>query len=163
MRNEISDAYLSRPAEMLVLKGYRHWTMGIVTQEVSYWNDAWNLFATILGSKKASHAMDAMINFVKTLGLCASCPLKTYTPDCAGLCRDECLVLGLISGIQYSDQEAVELCLRALTCQSRCDEVSLAAGMFALALKSSGLMLCPIPATVLNEVIGNKMPSTTIH
>lgn len=163
MHSQSGDTYLKRPAEMLVLQGYRQWMMGVITREASYLNDAWNLFAKTLGVKKARTAMDAMTHFVRTLGLCSTCPLKTFEPECDGLCRDECLVLGLISGLQYGDEEAVNFCLSGLSCPNRCDEVAFAAGVFALSLKASGFVLFPLPASVLSQTLDRKMPSTTLH
>lgn len=163
MIHNFASQYLDNVPETLVLKGYRHWTIGIATKNAEHWNEAWNLFATMLDRASARPCMDALIIFVKTLGVCAACPLRTLQPSCEGLCRDECLVLGLISGLQHGDEEAVEFCLTTLTCPTKCHEVAFAAAEFAMALKASGFYLVPIPARTLTTIAFDHMPSRAIN
>ncbi|MEP3275132.1 MAG: hypothetical protein ABJN26_08335 [Stappiaceae bacterium] len=146
--------YCKREPEKLVLQGYRLWSMGIVTQEYTHWEDAWNLFAGTLGADDGRFVMDAMVRFVRTLGRCAACPLRTHAPESAWLCQDEILVLGLIAGIQHGDDKAVQFCLNALSCSSRCSDVELAAGEFALTLRSLDKRLLPISLEVLGNTLG---------
>ncbi len=80
------------------------------------------------------------------------------------------LVLGLISGIQNRDEAAVETCLTELTCPTRCDEVALAAGSFALLLHGLDKMLLPIPVHVVRDILnrsrapwGGASRTTTLH
>lgn len=163
MTHSSEPRYLGKMPETLVLKGYRYWSLGIATQDVDLWNKAWNLFATKLQKENAKACMHALIMFIKTLGVCATCPLKTLQPACQELCRDECLVLGLISGLQHGNDEAVDFCLRTLTCPTKCDEVAFAAGEFALALKTAGFLLIPIPAYTLMDITYEQMPSKALH
>lgn len=146
--------YCDRAPEKLVLQGYRLWSLGMATQQLTHWEDAWNLFAGTLGSDDGRSAMDAMVKFVRTLGRCAACPLKTHAPESAWLCQDEVLVLGLIAGIQHGDDEAVNFCLNALSCATRCHDVELAAGEFALTLRSLNKRLLPISLDVLADALG---------
>ncbi|MCG8405204.1 MAG: hypothetical protein MI923_08415, partial [Phycisphaerales bacterium] len=90
-----SEDYRTREPEMLVLEGYRNWTMGVVECDVSYWSMVRSLFAKTMGDSKGSVAADALVHFLKTLGLCAACRLKTHRPKSPYLCFDEILVLSL--------------------------------------------------------------------
>lgn len=163
MSIDTAQSYLKRPAETLLLQGYRHWTLGFQTKNVRLWDEAWNLFCVKLGQKDARDCMRALITFVKTLGLCAACPLKTLHPDENALCRDECLVIGLIAALQHGDEEAAEICLRALSCPTRCEEVAFAASDLALALQRAQSCLCPVPANVLMDIAHDDMPSREVH
>ncbi len=159
--------YCERGPEKLVLQGYRLWSMGMVTQRLAHWEEAWNLFAGTLGAADGRVAMDAMVKFVRTLGRCAACPLKTHAPESGWLCEDEVLVLGLIAGIQHGDDDAVSFCLDALSCASRCHDVELAAGEFALMLQSLDKRLLPISidvlANTLGQIVSDDRSNVTLH
>lgn len=161
--HDAAEQYLDRPAEMLVLQGYRHWTLGFATKDVRLWDEAWNLYCLKLGSQNARDCVNKLITFVKALGNCASCPLKTLPLDDRALCRDECLIIGLIAAMQHTDEIAAEVCLQALTCKSRCDEVAFAARDFAFALQRAQSVLHPVPATILMDIAHDDMPSRQVH
>lgn len=151
-QNGNASAYFARPAERLVLEGYRHWTCGFATGDRTSLQSAAELYEGILGGH-GSAAVQALSDFVSTLGRCATCPLKTFESGSAHICRDEVLVMGLIAGIQNNDEEATSLCLTELSCATRCDEVALAAGSFALVLRGLDKHLLPIPASVLRDIL----------
>ena len=67
--------------------------------------------------------------------------------------------MGLIAGIQNNDEEATSLCLTELSCATRCDEVALAAGSFALVLRGLDKNLLPIPASVLRDILARSHPA----
>jgi hypothetical protein len=152
-RNSNAAAYFSRPAERLVLEGYRHWTFGVATDDRVSWQHAADLYNDILGGRGSGAAVQALSDFVSTLGRCATCPLKTFESGSSHICRDEVLVMGLIAGIQNNDEEAASLCLTELACATRCDEVALAAGSFALVLRGLDKTLLPIPAPVVRDIL----------
>ena len=88
---------------------------------------------------------------------------KQGTPH---ICRDETLVLGLVSAIQNGDTAAVELCLSHLSCASRCEEVSVAAANFALVLKALDTVLAPISLETIENAVLFSAPvpqSRTLH
>lgn len=153
-QNGNADAYFARPAERLVLEGYRHWTYGVAMGDLQAWQQAADLYRDFLGGKDSMAAVQALSDFVSTLGRCAICPLKSFESGTRHICRDEVLVMGLIAGIQNQDDEATSLCLTELTCETRCDEVALAAGSFALVLRGLDKILLPIPALVVREILG---------
>lgn len=145
--------YLARPPERLVLEGYRHWTLGYVTGSPSPWQGARTLYRELLSKDDVQPAITALADFVATLGLCASCPLKMFACGSRHLCRDESLVMGLIAGIQNRDDAATELCLTALTCPPRYQDVAMAAGTFAFVLNAVNKVLMPIPASVVRDIL----------
>lgn len=145
--------YLTRPPERLVLEGYRHWTKSVVTSSPAPMDDASDLYRQLLEPRFARPAFVAMADFVHTLGLCAKCPLHMFATNTPNICTDETMILGLIAGIQNGDDEAVELSLDTLSCATRCDEVAMAAGSFALILKGASKTLMPIPASVLTTIL----------
>lgn len=150
---EQAERYFNRPPERLVLDGYRYWTFGFMAGEMDSWQAAWGLYSSTLGAQNGRAALDALSNFVKTLGICAACPLRMFKQGSPHICRDETLVLGLISAIQYGDDVATEFCLKHLSCATRCEEVSAAAANFALTLKALDTLLAPIPLQIIENAI----------
>lgn len=155
MRNSYPgpDSYFERPAEKLVLEGYRCWTRGYVMRSTEPWTDAQLLYRGMLGDANGEQAIIALAGFVKTLGQCAICPLRMFKSGSRFICRDETLVMGLIAGIQNGDQPAVEFSLKELCCPNLCEDVAMAAGVFALELKAMDKIMMPIPAHVLARII----------
>lgn len=145
--------YLARPPEELVVWGYRHWLAGCVTGSLDCWNAAWSLYVARLGSRNGRMAIAGLSNFVGSLGRCANCPLRFFPSGTDCVCRDECLVLGLLAGIQCGDDDAQQCALAALACPLRRDELMAEAGEFALMLRSFGQTLLPIPAAAIADII----------
>lgn len=162
-----SAAYLARPAERLVLEGYRHWVAGAALGSGEPWREVRRLYSDLVGPGGSTAALLALSEFVATLGRCASCPLRTFESGSRHVCRDEVLVLGLIAGMQNHDEEATELCLSEFACSTRCAEVTLAAGTFALILRGLDRTLLPIPAPVVRDILHRshaaRSATTTSH
>jgi len=150
-----------RLPERLVLEGYRRWAAGYATGNTSHWNDVWNLYATELGTKEGRHALDALISFVKKTATCAKCPLRMFKVESTQICRDEALILCLISSMQAGDETATELCLSNLACAARCQEVAMEAANFALVLRSLKQTLRPIPSQVIIHILQTYEPSNS--
>lgn len=149
----LEGCYFERPAEKLVLEGYRHWTAGYDTGSVVPWEMAWGLYSGILGSSNARIALAELSHFIRTLGRCAHCPLRAFPFGAHHICREECLTLGLIAANQYGDAQAAELCLGALACAPRLREVGEAATDFAATLSRFEQKLLPIPAGVIEDIL----------
>lgn len=145
--------YMARPAERLVLEGYRCWTQAVARRHGQPLEDIARLCGETLGADDVEPVVAALCDFVGTLGLCARCPLHTFEAGSRHICRDETLILGLVSGLQNGDDRAADLCLRTLTCPGRCGPVAVAAGNFAFILKSMGRKLLPIPAPVIHAIL----------
>lgn len=169
--------YFSRPAERLVLDGYRIWSSGLARQSNQAISELNALYSEMLGTDRHRPAALALMEFVGTLGLCATCPLHMLDVASNQICRAEILVMGLIAGIQNGDDAAAETCLRALTCEARCDRVALAAGTLAFVLKGYGKTMMPISPDDIRQMLdrderqrrslagrlGLQPPKTTYH
>lgn len=149
----VRTAYFDRPPEKLVLEGYRHWTRGVALSSMEPWTQAQLLYRGQLGDDDGEKAIIALANFISTLGQCAACPLGVFNAGTPVICRDETLVMGLIAGIQNADEPAVLFCLEKLCCANLCDRAALAAGSFALTLKSMDQTMLPIPAHVIKRIL----------
>ena len=157
------ESYLNQPCEHLVLEGYRLWSKGIIKGDISCLNDTWNMFAIQLGSQSGRLALDALSNFIKTLGLCAICPLQSSPAGCDFICRHEVLILGLLAGIQHDDETAIMLCLNELSCTSRCSEVLTSAEILAVTMRSLEKMLRPIPTKTIRAILTDGVSTQTLQ
>ena len=155
---QLLDSYLSRPAEQLVLEGYRGWTTSFINRSHEPLEETWNLYVMAFDGNHAQIAFDAFKRFIKTLGMCSGCPLKTHYSGSQNICRDEVMVLGLISALQHGDEEAAKLCLTHLACPSLCGDVENAACELAVTLRSLGQTLLPMPAHVIE-----RLPEYDVH
>ena len=156
-RNLTSDlrpntCYFDRIPEKLVLEGYRHWTAGFETGSIQPWEIAWSIYADALGAQDGGEALSALSAFIRTLKKCSVCPLRAFPFHSHHLCVEECLTMGLIAGIQHSD-DVVEICLQHLACSARCAEVEGAAHVFAKTLVRLDQVLLPIPEHVIVDVL----------
>ena len=157
MKSEISPyaleprAYLARPAERLTLQGYRGWTWTVASRSPAPWREVCRLYRSDL-KENAEMALQALSDFVETLGLCAACPLRMRGPEAHGLCRDEALVLALLAGLQHCDQAAIERSVSAICCPAKAEDVTCAAGIYAVTLRMLDRYLLPIPLQVVGRI-----------
>ena len=161
--NASGSGYLSRQPEYLVLEGYRHWIAGFETDSVVPWEQAWGIYSGILGPNHGRKAMSDLTFFVRTLRNCAHCPLRTFPFGARRVCREECLVLGLISGIQHKTDCTSKICLDALTCPKSKANLAEAAAAFAATLASFKQFMVPVtPCSILDilERSANGSPVT---
>lgn len=153
---DVAARYLARPPERLVLEGYRHWTYGLSLGCTGRLQVLTTLYETTLGVENAAPLLTAFQDFICIAGVCARCPLRMMAHGCVGLCRDEALILGIVSGLQHDDTESTRLCLRAIADPARADHVAFAAGTYAFLLRGHGLTLMPIPPGALEGVLSSK-------
>lgn len=142
---DTSSHYFERQAEKLVLEGYRHWTSGFETGSVIPWEMAWTIYAQELGTDNAKRAMTELSHFIRTLHFCSSCQLKAFPYGSLHICREECLLMGLISALQNGDETTRDTCLDALVTGSRVAEVTRAAQDYATIMAELDQVLLPIP------------------
>lgn len=145
-------AYLRQPPENLVVNGYRNWIAGHAHADSRYWDAAWTAHAKALGAIDGQHALDVMAAMIHQLGACATCPLRFYKPGAGHLCRDECLVLGMVAGAQHGDEEILVKSARLLTCSDACVEVVDRASAYAAILLGHGQKLTPIPLSAIVDI-----------
>ncbi len=157
--------YFDRTPEKLVLEGYRRWIAGYDTGSVRPWELAWDLYAALLGPQAGRRAWGELGHFVRTLRQCANCPLRSFPFGAHHVCREECLALGLIAGLQHADRNAVHACLNAISCPLRAGEVSAAAGEYAETLASMRHYLLPIPEAAIADIVARAAPAQheTVH
>lgn len=160
--NDNEGCYFERLPEKLVLEGFRYWNAGYATGSVTPWELAWKLYADSLGQELGRYLLSDLSHFVRTAHRCANCPFRTFPYGAHHVCRDECITLGLIAGMQHGEEAAVQACLNALTCPMKCASVAAAADSFAASLVKSELVLMPIPAAVIDDVL-SRDGRGTIH
>ncbi|MEN0087558.1 MAG: hypothetical protein AAF737_03880 [Pseudomonadota bacterium] len=144
--------YLERPAEQLVLEGYRSWTAACIQRSTSELDRCWQLYESSIEGRAAQIAFNALGDFIQTLGRCASCPLQTHLAGCPNICRHEVMVLGLVAALQIGDEDAAKLCLNSLGCPAQRERIEIAALHFAITLRALGHTLVPIPAPVIAQL-----------
>ncbi|MDR6632188.1 hypothetical protein J2X72_000959 [Phyllobacterium sp. 1468] len=152
-----ADRYFDRTPEKLVLEGYRRWTAGFETGSVIAWEMSYGLYSELLGTRNGNRALSELSFFIRTLRHCALCPLKTFPFGSHHVCREECMTLGLIAGIQNCDMVAARTCLNAMACPSRHEEVENAAIGFAETLAEMDQMLLPIPKSAIVDIISRPL------
>jgi hypothetical protein len=101
--------------------------------------------------------VEGMAELVETIGRCAGCPLKCSPPADRSICREECLLLSLLSGIQHGDDETVFASALGLAGPQGALDVIAAGGSFAIALKQASQILLPVPAETIWKIV--KSPS----
>ncbi|MDF1609082.1 hypothetical protein PZ897_12925 [Hoeflea sp. YIM 152468] len=144
--------YLRQQPENLVVNGYRNWIAGLMHSDSRYWDAAWSAHAKLLGTVDGQIALDAMSSLVRQLGACATCPLRFYKPGAGHLCRDECLVLGMVSGAQHGDEDSLVQSAKLLTCSDRCIEIVDLASAYAAVLLGHSQKLSHIPLSVIVDI-----------
>lgn len=158
--NRPERLYFDRPAEKLVIEGYRHWHAVEAFGRAEDWQAAVRLYCNLLGQEPGARALAELAQFVETLERCASCPLRALPFGEGHINREEALVMGLVAGIQHGDDAAVRTCLDALTCASRCHQVEVSAGRFAMALKACRHLLVPVPRAAIEDILYRAMRPT---
>lgn len=139
--------------ERLVLEGYRHWVVGFATAQRPDLASMNSLYSDYLPALHVHPALTALTDFINALGVCSTCPLKTFQVGSSHLCRDEAMVLALVAALQHGDDDAVDLALTSLSCKDRCTEVALAAEDLALILKQANQILLPIPVAAMQNIL----------
>lgn len=148
-----SESHFFKTPERLVLEGYRHWVAGIATAQRPDLESIESLYSDYLPANHVRPALTALVGFINALGVCSTCPLKTFRAGSGHLCKDEAMVLALVAALQHGDEEATELSLISLSCKTRCTEVAAAAGELAFILKGANHVLLPIPTSVIQNIL----------
>lgn len=160
-------AYLKRLPEGLTLRGYRTFAFSHVIDSQRPLNVQEDIcrvqFLQHLGHRSGQLAFHALSSLAHNLGVCATCPLRTYAPDSQDLGKDECFLLGLISAIQYGDEDAMYVSIEALSCAQKCNLIIGSAAEYASFMKSSGWTLLPISADIIAEIYARSKLSAFPH
>lgn len=160
---ETSSHYFERQAEKLVLEGYRHWTAGFETGSVIPWEMAWTIYTQELGLTNAKRAITELSHFIRTLHFNAACQLKAFPYGSMHICREECLLMGLISAMQNGDDTTRDACLDALITGSRVEQVKQAAQDYAQTMAELDQVLLPIPHYAVASILLPQSSSAGRH
>ncbi|WP_224408224.1 hypothetical protein [Afifella sp. IM 167] len=152
--------YLDRPAEQLVVNGFRLWVAGYQTGEIEHWSEAWNLFAQRVGDSRARTSVTQLAYWVRSIFLWRSDPIRCFASGCPHICRDECLAVSMISACQNQDSTCLEFCLGRFCGFADRSEPLEAALSFASVLDSQGQRLMPVPCEVVRGLVETPLPRT---
>lgn len=156
MRQESSASttgYLERRPERLVVEGYRRWMAGYETGSIAPWELAWSFYVNELGDADGRRAVSDLSSFVRALRGCAGCPLRIFPFGAKGLCREECLAVGLVAACQHNDVTLRGCCISGLGGCARSNEIADAASRYAATLMDLGQALLPIPAEMMKDIV----------
>ncbi|WP_051630996.1 hypothetical protein [Afifella pfennigii] len=153
--------YLIRPAESLVVNGFRLWVGGYQEGEIERWNEAWNLFAERLGEDEARDAVSQLAHWVRAVFHWRIDPIRCFASGCPHIGRDECLAVSMIAACQNRDGACLDYCLERFCGFADRKEPLEAALSFASVLDARGQRLMPVPCEVLRGLL--EAPARTYH
>lgn len=166
-------AYLERGPEALVVGGYRRVVDCAIAGDTAEGKQAADalhrLHREAFGPAESRIILDGLTTFISTLSRCATCPLRAFPSESHHLCRDECLILALVSALQHGDDNAGRLTACALTCPARAVETLAASGDYAMRMKMFGQVLLPVPQNAIAALLTPQPPQNyhqhnhTIH
>ena len=157
-----NTALFDRPAERLVLEGFRRWIAGYTSGDLSHWEEAWNLHAAELGTRDARVVVDRLARFVKIVRDWSICPIACFPGGCRHICRHECFALAIVAASQNRDLDSLAVAMRHLLDPEGHEEAMLPALAYADAMRESEMMLMPVPRQVIEDIAG-RPPHERVH
>jgi hypothetical protein len=132
-------------AEAFVLRGLRHWILGLQRRDPRHWSRVWNDFAVALGAADARGLLTALTGLVH--GLCghARRAVVHHRPCCGAVSPDEACLLALIADCQRGDGHAAASRAAWLVQSEGIAALAEAAGDMAAILAARGYRLDPAP------------------
>lgn len=157
--------YLRREPETLVICGYRGFAHGVADAQWKHWQAARDRHVDALGEQAGQAAVDRYTSFFRAFGQTMDRALNFFQPGVEHLCHDECLILGLMAGIQNGDEQAMWECSNRLAGERHSSQLLAAASGYAFALKHAARMLLPIPVSALPgmDAMRQQPVSQTLH
>ncbi len=152
--------YLDRAPERLVIEGYRRWMGGYDSGQVECWEQAWDLYTQELGSASAGPVLLAMAGWVRCLRRSTSRTMGFFPYNSCHLCKDECLVIAMVSASQHHDRHMAERIAATLTENNNSAECCATCDHFAEMLDHSGNRLMHVPQTVIETILGKPSRET---
>lgn len=143
-----AEDYLNRPAERLVIEGYRLLAGATSDGGTPSLSGTLCLYQNELGVSAGAEAAAALERFMTSLKACAINPLTAYRPGSRFISPDEVLVLGIICGIQHWDEQIFRVCLTQLCAKTDLLKVAASAETFAMTLRNCGVILTPLPLSL---------------
>ncbi len=148
---------LDRPAERLVVTGFRCWMAGYEYGSIECWEVAWNAFAKDLGTSGARRAFGDLQYWVRSIRAATCRTIECFPYCCNCVCRDECMALSIISALQQGDRDLARTAAHYLTGATQSasiDAVIEAAAEFSGALSAADRRLIEVTPGVI-ETIAN--------
>lgn len=156
MLSDTPQQLLDHRAERLALTGYRCSMAGYEHGDPQCWDDLWTAYVQDGGLAFACASMGSLHYFVRSLRARLGQGLSYYPQSCRRLCRQECLVMTLLSAVQHDDADVVEYSLQQLTgapSSAPDSSVVCAARQFVDHLSQSQLHLLPVPLGVIQSIV----------
>ncbi len=144
--------YLDRLPERLVIEGFRRWMAGYDTGDIQCWELAWNFYARELGPKEARLAISELSCWVRAIRTGANRSVCLFPYGCKRLCRDECMAVSMLAGVQHGDESALKAAASELVGEGGVSEAIEAARTFGCALGRIGQHLLAVPRPVIDDI-----------
>ncbi|AXS42125.1 hypothetical protein [Breoghania sp. L-A4] len=154
--------YLDRVPERLVVEGFRRWMAGYDTGDIQCWELAWNLYAKALGPKEARMAISELSCWVRAIRSAGNRSVCLFPYGCKRLCRDECMAVSMLAGVQHGDEHALKAAAFELVGEAGILETIEAARTFGSVLDSIGQHLLAVPRPVIDD-IAQRPPREQFH
>ena len=142
-RTSEAEPHRNNQTARLVGIGFRLWLSGFRTSDVSYWENAWQLYSSILGQRPASTAVHELSRWVRAVDSSATRDIQVLPATCPGFCRDECLAVAMIAACQHKTCPAMRACAFALVENSCLEDVVTQSECFATMLLGVNQKLSP--------------------
>lgn len=146
---------LSRPAERLVITGFRNFMAACEFGDLACWEAVWDSCLDALGAPGARRMVGELQYWGRALRHHAGRPIAYYPQGCRFLCHDECMALSMLAAAQAGDEATARRAARYLSGRA---EPAVLAGMwqaslpFAEALAGEGLALYPVTSEVVDSI-----------
>lgn len=150
-----TERLLDRPAERLVVVGFRSWMAGYEHGSIECWEVAWNAFAGDLGAVRARRAFGDLQYWIRTIRDATRRTIECFPHCCRCVCRDECMALSVVSALQMGDRTLARAAAVHLTEASHAHEIDLmleAGAAFASALVEAERRLLPVTRAVVDTI-----------
>ena len=154
---------LDRPAEKLVITGFRCWMAGYELGDIECWEIAWTEYAKILGPQNARSALSELQYWVRTLRQVTTREITCFPYCCKNICKDECMALSLISAHQRQDRSAARAAAHYISGLNDCaslQELVDAGSSFAAALANAGQILVPVSLDLVERIAHHESRSS---
>lgn len=146
---------LLRPAESLVVRGFRSWMAGYEHGDIQCWETAWREYTKILGAKDGRMLLSELQYWVRIIRQVSMREIQCLPYCCRYLAHDECMALSLISSYQHQDRNSAQAAAIYICGQTARDPLDLltdASSSFAAALSKTGNYLLPVPGEVIEDI-----------
>ena len=88
------------PSEIIVVRAFRRWVLGLQHNDGGHWTMVWNDFARQFGATDGKEALSGFAGLVKGLQCHARRTIRHHRPCCACLGTDEISLLCLVAACQ---------------------------------------------------------------